>query len=171
VLQNGNALATLGITDPAAIGQFTMLAAIGVPIGAAIYSRIGPRWHVGNVILAESLLVALGFWMMGHATTPTQYTAWAFVAQVGSGMSLPTFLVWTTRGLPYEHRGFGTGLWQGAFALGQFAAALLMPFLAGMAGNMQAAFRLLAVAGVVLAVGGIVGRILRPAGAAASPAG
>jgi MFS family permease len=170
VLQNGNALATLGIIDPAAIGRYTMFAAVGVPIGAFLYSRVGPRWHIGTVVLAESLLVAIGFWMMGHAQSASGYTAWAFVAQVGSGMSLPTFLVWTTRGLAFEHRGLGTGLWQGAFAIGQFLAALLMPFLAGMSGSMQGAFQWLAIAGIVLAAGGLAGRLFRPGGAAAGPA-
>jgi len=76
---------------------------------------------------------------------------------------LPTLLVWAMSGLHFAIRGRGAGLWQSAFAFGQFLSPVVVTFAAAHAGGLQAAFVVLsygALAGllVVLAVAGRIGR-------------
>lgn len=160
ITQNGNALYALGFRDPARIAMYTVVCTIGVPTGSFLYSQLSARLHIGVLVFTEFLLIAAGFWFMGHATTAEEYTAWAFINQVGCGMVLPTMLVWTTRGLAYEIRGFGNGMWQGAFAIGQFATAFLLPFLNALLGGLSAAFTILGLMALVTAIGAIVAKQL-----------
>lgn len=152
ITQNGNALSALGVTDPAKIGLYTDICSVGVPTGSFLYGRLSNRLHIGNLVFLDFLLIGVGFWFMGHAATPAQYTAWAIVNQLGCGMVLPTMLVWTTRGLAYDIRGLGNGIWQGSFAVGQFATALLLPFLTGRLGGLAGAFRAVGVAALSVAI-------------------
>jgi len=158
ITQNGNALAALGVNDPAKIGLFTEVSSIGVPVGTFLYSRVAPRWHISHLLFVDYVLIGAGFWLMGHAHGVGQYTAYGFINQLGCGMVLPTMLVWTTSGLAYEIRGFGNGLWQGAFAVGQFITAVLLPFLTLRLGALSSTFKLLGVFALVTALGALIGR-------------
>jgi hypothetical protein len=71
------------------------------------------------LLALEFLLIGVGFFFMSSAVEANGYTGWAFIMQLGCGMLLPTMLVWTTRGLAFDIRGKGTGMWQGAYAVGQ----------------------------------------------------
>lgn len=87
---------------------------------------------------------------MSRAESPAAYTAYAAINQFGCGMALPTMLVWTTRGLAYSIRGLGTGLWQGSFAIGQFATSLVIPFLWQWRGSLDLAFGAVGTAAMVI---------------------
>jgi MFS family permease len=84
----------------------------------------------------------------------------AFVNQLGCGLVLPTMLVWTTRGLAYEIRGRGNGMWQASFAVGQFASGMLLTLLGKQLGGLLAAFTALSVVCFVVAAAAIVGALL-----------
>ncbi len=158
ITQNGNALSALGVKDPAKIGLYTDLCSIGVPVGSFLYSRFSTRLHIGTLVFVDFLLIGLGFWFMGHADSPAQYTAWAFVNQIGCGMVLPTMLVWTTRGLAYEIRGLGNGIWQGSFAIGQFATALILPYLTGQLGGLGGAFKVVGSVALITALAALISK-------------
>jgi MFS family permease len=128
ITKNAEALVSLGVSDPALIGKYTMLASIGVPLGTFIYwgvSRLPIRW----LLLLDFTLIGVGFVLMGHASNPEGYAWGSFINQIGCGIVLPTMLVWATRGLAYEIRGLGNGLWQAAFAIGQFLSGMVVTLL------------------------------------------
>jgi len=74
--------------------------------------------------------------LMGRAPDPNAYAWGSFVNQIGCGVVLPTMLVWATRGLAYSIRGRGTGMWQAAFAIGQFLSGMLVTLLSQQEGGL-----------------------------------
>lgn len=66
-------------------------------------------------------------------------------------MVLPTLLTWAVKGLPFEIRGRGTGIWQATFSVGQFITGFAVPIIALRMGGIVPAFQVLG--GVALASG------------------
>jgi predicted MFS family arabinose efflux permease len=128
VTKNAEALVALGVHDPALIGEYTMLASIGVPLGTFIFWGVA-RLPIGWLLLLDFALIGVGFLSMGGATDPAAYSWGSFINQVGCGLVLPTMLVWATRGLSYSIRGRGNGMWQAAFAIGQFLSGMVVTLL------------------------------------------
>jgi MFS family permease len=147
-IQASSGLALLGLHDPARIGFLTSVASIGVPLGTLIYSRVG-RMPVQRLLVIEFAALALGFMVMGQAGSPKLFLIGCFINQVGAGMLLPTLLVWAMSLLAFEIRGRGAGLWQSAFALGQFLSPVLVTFAASHTGGLQGAFTALSAAAMV----------------------
>jgi MFS family permease len=158
ITQNGNALKILGVTDPTKQGILTMIGSLGVPIGTFLYWGAS-RLPIGWLVFVDFLLVGVGFWGMGHAGNPSAYVEAAFVNQLGCGLVLPTMLVWTTRGLAYDVRGRGNGLWQASFAIGQFGSGMLLTFFGKQLGGLLAAFSALSIVCFVFAAAAIVGAL------------
>jgi MFS family permease len=145
ITQNGNALATLGVREPSRAGLLTMIASLGVPIGTFGY-WFASRLRIGWLLFLNFALIGIGFFGMGHANAPGEYVAFAFINQIGCGLVLPTMLVWTTRDLPFEIRGRGNGMWQGSFAIGQFASGMVLQLLGDQfGGRLLPAFTVLSV--------------------------
>jgi hypothetical protein len=144
-----------------------MVASLGVPIGTFGY-WFASRLPIGWLLCLDLALIGAGFFGMGHAGAPTDYVAFAFVNQVGCGLVLPTMLVWTTRDLPFAIRGRGNGMWQGAFAIGQFVSGMVLQLLGDQfGGRLLPAFSVLSVVCVVVAVAALLGALSRGRGAAA----
>jgi predicted MFS family arabinose efflux permease len=135
ITKNAEALVALGVRDPAQIGRFTMLASIGVPVGTFIYWGVS-RLPIGWLLLLDFTLIGVGFVLMGRATDPNAYAWGSFVNQIGCGIVLPTMLVWATQGLAYSIRGRGTGMWQAAFAIGQFLSGMVITLLSKQLGGL-----------------------------------
>jgi predicted MFS family arabinose efflux permease len=135
ITKNGEALYSLGLTNAAAIGKLTMLASIGVPLGTFAFWKLS-RLEIGWLLFIDFALVGGGFVLMGRATDTTAYTWGSFVNQIGCGLVLPTMLVWATRGLAYAIRGRVNGLWQAAFAIGQFLSGMVVTFLSKQLGGL-----------------------------------
>jgi MFS family permease len=169
ITQNANALAALGVHDAQRVGVLTMIASLGVPIGTFAY-WIASRLRIGWLLCLDFALIGIGFFGMGRAGDPGSYVMSAFINQLGCGLVLPTMLVWTTRGLPFEIRGRGNGMWQGAFAIGQFASGMVLQFLGEQSGGLLPAFSRLSVVCFVVAAASIVGALFGGRGAAAAAA-
>jgi MFS family permease len=125
ITKNAEALVALGVSDPARIGTLSVIATIGVPLGTFIYwglSRLPIPW----LLCVDFALIGFGFVWMGRATDPTFYEWGSFINQVGCGLVLPSLLVWATRGLAFNIRGRGTGMWNAAFAIGQFLSGMIV---------------------------------------------
>jgi MFS family permease len=151
VTKNAEAMVSLGVSDPAIIGRYTMLASIGVPLGTFIYwglSRSPIHW----LLLIDFALLGVGFMWMGQAADPTAYAWGSFVNQVGCGIVLPTMLVWATRGLTYSIRGRGIGMWQAAFAIGQFLSGMAVTLLSKQVGGLLPALRVMGEAACAFAL-------------------
>jgi predicted MFS family arabinose efflux permease len=128
ITKNAEALVSLGVSNPSVIGKYTMLASIGVPLGTFIYWGVA-RLPIGRLLLLDFALIGSGFVLMGRSTEPTAYVWGSFINQIGCGLVLPTMLVWASRGLAYSIRGRGIGMWQAAFAIGQFLSGLVVTLL------------------------------------------
>jgi MFS family permease len=163
-IQASSGLALLGLTDPGRIGFLTSLASIGVPLGTVLYSRIG-RMPVQRLLAMEFATLALGFMVMGQGGSPKVFLIGCFINQVGAGMLLPTLLVWAMSLLSFEIRGRGAGLWQSAFALGQFLSPVAVTFAASHTGGLQGAFTTLSLGALLglIIIALIAGRIGRGA--------
>jgi len=101
------------------------------------------RLHIGWLLSLDFLLIGIGFMWMGGTADPTAYALAANVQQIGCGLVLPTLLVWASRGLAYDIRGRGVGLWQGAFGIGLFISAAVLTFLGKEVNGLLAAFSVL----------------------------
>lgn len=153
-IQAPNGLTALGWTDPAKNGFWTSVASIGVVIGTYIFSRV-VQWPVKRLLLIEFALLAVGFAVMGSATSPEQFLVGCFINQLGAGLLLPTLLVWAISILPFAIRSRGAGMWTGAFSIGQFLSPLAVTFFGQQLGGLIPAFMAmggLAAGGVVLAL-------------------
>ncbi|MDE2301369.1 MAG: MFS transporter [Sphingomonadales bacterium] len=166
-IQAPGGLAALGLASPARRGFLTSLASIGVPLGTFVYSRLAERFPVARLLLAEFLLLAVGFALMARAGNVPGFLVGCFVNQIGAGMLLPTLLVWSMSILSFAIRGRGTGLWQSAFAFGQFLSPVVVTFAGKRAGGLLGAFGVLALA----ALGGAVAALVAGRGSPAMARG
>lgn len=161
ITKNAEALVALGVSDPARIGTLSVIATIGVPLGTFIYwglSRLPIPW----LLCVDFALIGLGFVWMGRATDPTFYEWGSFINQVGCGLVLPSLLVWATRGLAFNIRGRGTGMWNAAFAIGQFLSGMIITALSKPLGGLLPTLSLMGFVSLAVAVvAAVTGLILR----------
>jgi MFS family permease len=150
-LQFSLALDSIGVKDGAAIGKYSSIASLGVPIGAILFKLISRR----SVVFQFSLMfMLLGLGMVGIGLDlgirPT--IAFAWIQQLGSGMTIPVLLAWSLRELPEQFRGRGMGWWASAFFLGQFVSPLFVSFVKGWSGSLLNTFIVAGVLCVVIAM-------------------
>jgi MFS family permease len=148
--QGSLALEALGVTDPARIGKLTALANLGVPLGTLVFRGLA-RWPIGLLLSCELVVIGGGFIWMGKAAESQAFVLAAGLNQVGCGMILPTLLTWATRGLAFEVRGRGTGLWTGTFSIGQFLSGMVITFVGEHAGGLSSAFVVVGVTAIAAA--------------------
>ncbi|MFO1402340.1 MAG: MFS transporter [Steroidobacteraceae bacterium] len=122
-------LPKFGVTDPGRIGSLMGLVSWGMVTGAIGYQFVVKR-SLAVLLLGELTLIAGSFLVMGKATTHQAVVAAAFVNQIGCGGLLPTLITASMRFLPFEHRGRGSGIWQGSLAACQFIVGMTFPALA-----------------------------------------
>jgi MFS family permease len=139
ITQNANALVALGVHDPGTIGDLSAIASLGVPVGTFIFWGVA-RLRVSWLLFASFGLIGAGFTWMGATATPVGYAWAANLQQIGCGLVLPTLLVWATRGLAFEIRGRGTGVWTAVFTIGQFLSGIALTFSSKQLGGLLPTF-------------------------------
>jgi len=160
-IQASSGLAAHGITSPAEAGFLTSIASLGVPIGTCIYGRL-PHDHVARLLFAEFLVLGIGFLLMSFAPSATGFLIGCGINQLGAGLLLPTLLVWAMSALSFDVRARGTGIWQSAFALGQFLSPIVVTSFARSEGGLLPGLQWLGYAGLAAALFALV-RAGRPA--------
>lgn len=124
IVQLGPILELSGAVSPGIIGLIGAGTNLGVGLGTFVFDRLKSK--AGPMLLALGLAVAaIGYIGIGLSSVLTMIAAFAILACIGSGILLPNMLTWTMRRLPAEMRGRGTGMWTGAFFLGQFLAPIV----------------------------------------------
>jgi MFS family permease len=151
ITKNAEALNALGVSDTAQITRLTTLASIGVPLGTFIFWGVS-RVQIGWLLFADFALVGIGFAWMGQAADPHVYAWGSFINQIGCGLVLPTMLVWATRGVAYGIRGRVNGMWQAAFAIGQFLSGMVVTLLSHLLGGLLPTLSVMGKAILVFAV-------------------
>ena len=124
IVQLGPILELSGAVSPGIIGLIGAGTNLGVGLGTFVFDRLKDK--AGPMLLALGLAVAaIGYIGIGLSSILPMIGAFAILACIGSGILLPNMLTWTMRRLPAEMRGRGTGMWTGAFFLGQFLAPIV----------------------------------------------
>jgi len=135
IVQFGPILELSGEVSPGTIGLIGAAGNVGVGVGTVLFERMKDK--AGPGLLAAGLLIAaIGYTGAGLSTDLWVIAAFAVFACIGSGILLPNMLTWTMRRLPAEMRGRGTGMWTGAFFLGQFVAPLVATASFGITGGL-----------------------------------
>jgi MFS family permease len=144
IVQLGPILQLAGPASPAQIGIVGAIANLGVAFGSLLF-RLG-RARAGPFLLAMGLgLATVGYAGAGMSGGFAAIAFFAVVACIGSGLMLPNMLSWLMRLLPAEMRGRGTGIWTGAFFLGQFIAPLIATAIAGRTQGLETVLQIYAV--------------------------
>jgi len=140
-----------GITAVPAIGAFAALASLATAGGAYAFGRISGRGAATLLPIAFGL-AGIGLVVIGVTSVVPVIVLGAVIASAGTGLMLPTLLVWAVSGLTFEQRGRGTGLWTAALFLGEFVCPLLIVAFTGALGGLGAAVVLVGAIAVLLAL-------------------
>jgi MFS family permease len=126
-------LDSLGIKGQA-VGNYTGIASIGVPIGAIFFNAISNK-SIYFRFAAMFTLIGLGMIGIGLGANIPTVVASAFIQQLGCGMTIPTLIAWGLSSVPSEFRGRGMGFWTSGFFLGQFISPLVVSSVRSMIGG------------------------------------
>jgi MFS family permease len=152
--------ASLGITNPQAIGPISAAASIATAILAFLFARLA---RLGaKVLLPVALgLMAIGYvvvWIAATGSSLAGVIAGVLVASAGTGLLLPTLVSWAIGRIPFVARGRSTGVWTASFFLGQFVTPLVIAGLQGaLSLSLGAAIGIVGIACAVIAIALAVG--------------
>lgn len=124
VVQLGPILGLSGDISPGVIGIIGAMTNIGVGVGTLLFHKM-KNIEPSRFLALGLVVAALGYAGAGLSSSLAAIAAFAVLTCIGSGILLPNMLTWTMRRLPADMRGRGTGMWTGAFFLGQFLAPLV----------------------------------------------
>ncbi len=141
-VQQGMALAALGLDRPSDIGMSAAITSLGVPIGSLLFIPLR-RYPIRALLIAEFFLLAISLVGISRATDRWAFVLPALFGLIAAGALLPTLIAWTLDNMPARYLGRGVGVFQSMFACGQFASALVVPFFAKMTGSVLHAFGVL----------------------------
>ena len=140
-----------GITAVPTIGAFTALASLATAGGAYAFGRVSGRGTATLLPIAFGL-AGIGLVVLGATSVVPVIVLGAVIASAGTGLMLPTLLVWAQSGLTFEQRGRGTGLWTAALFLGEFVCPLLVVAFTGALGGLGPAVVLVGAVALLLAL-------------------
>lgn len=145
IVQLGPILQISGAVSPLMIGLIGAVCNIAVSLGAFAFHKSG--LEAGPGLLAAGLFIsAIGYVGAGLSDNLPLIAGCLVLSSIGSGIMLPNMLTWTMRALPARARGRGTGLWTGAFFLGQFLAPIVAGAITGVTGGLAMTLMVLAFA-------------------------
>lgn len=140
-----------GITAVPTIGAFAALASLATAGGAYTFGRVSARGTATLLPIAFGL-AGTGLVLLGATSMVPVIVLGAVIASAGTGLMLPTLLVWAQSGLTFEQRGRGTGLWTAALFLGEFVCPLLVVAFTGALGGLGAAVVLVGAIALLLSL-------------------
>jgi MFS family permease len=138
-LQFSLVLDAIGIKDRSQIGNISAAASIAVPIGALVFKLFSKR-SIALQLLIIAVLIGVGLAGIGLSHSKMSVMVFAFVQQLGCGMTVPVLIAWGLNSLPPEFRGRGMGFWSSAFFLGQFISPLVVTGVRKLSGSLLNAF-------------------------------
>jgi MFS family permease len=144
----------LGVTDPGQVGALSALASAGTAAGAFSYRLMG-RFSPAVMLAVSFGLSGLGFLLVWFSGDLALAMVGAVIASAGTGLSVPTLLIWTVARLEQKVRGTGTGIWTSVNWLGQFASPIVVGAFAATAGGLAAGIGYLGILVLALAAGWI----------------
>jgi MFS family permease len=145
------ALNAHGVSDSGHIGMISAITGGGIVAGTLVFQRV-IGFPIGLLLLIEFALIGIGFVGMSYAPDYQWLVGWVVVNQIGCGMTLPTLLTWAIRGLAFEIRGRGTGLWQSVFSVGQFLGPIAFTLVAARVAGVLPSFQVFGAAALICAL-------------------
>jgi MFS family permease len=143
IVKLGEILALTSAVSPAIIGGIGAAVNVGVAAGSMSFRRFKGA-SAPKLISLGLGLAAVGYLLASLSISLLVTSAGAIITCFGSGLLLPTMLNWVLKELPENVRGRGTGLWTGAFFLGQFSAPIAIAALQANLGGLETVLLLMA---------------------------
>ena len=140
-----------GVTSSGTVGTISAVMSLATAVGAWLFTRVSglsPR----VLVPIEFGLSALGLGVVFAAASVPFIVLGAVITGFGTGLLLPTLVVWAVHRLSFEQRGRGTGLWTGALFIGQFACPLVITALGFAGADLGSALGLLGAASAAMAL-------------------
>jgi MFS family permease len=159
-VQLGFILGGISVNSPLTIGLVAALANVAVAAGAISFRFL--RLRGSTLLVAAAFVAGCGFIGVALSTTLPLLLASAMVNGLGTGLLLPTMLNMTMANLPFEMRGRGTGIYMGAFFIGQFLSPIVVTLVAKASGSLTNAIASFGIASLVAALAGAAAMYLRP---------
>lgn len=156
IVKLGNILALKTDISPQFIGQMSGIVNVAMILGAVSFGLLKSKLSAPALISIAGLLMAIGYATMATTSSVPLTVAACSIVVLSSGMLLPTFLTWVMSLLAAETRGRGTGLWQGAFFLGQFVAPIVAVAISQPLGSLENALLVFAGISLVLMISGVI---------------
>jgi MFS family permease len=152
VIQQGIALSSLGVQDPARLGLLTALASLANPVGTLVFWRVS-HWRASLLLAIEFAIIGSACVVIGFVQTDIQFAMAAAMGLFGCGLLLPTLISWTMRSLPFSGRARGTGIFQSMLMLGQFVSGVLLALLTtSISGSILKSFAVIGAAALLAAL-------------------
>lgn len=156
IVQQGAILALKTSITPQLVGQMSAITNITLMIGTFAFGLLKKRASRPSLLSIGSLMIVAGYVSIPLATSVPMTVAACALVTFAAGILLPTFLTWVMSLLPFEVRGRGVGMWQGAFFLGQFVAPIFSVALSKATGGLENAFYFVSVIAAALAFFGFI---------------
>ena len=123
-VQHGRIFAALGLSSPARISIFVMLASLGTIVGGYAFKQTKLR-NVTEMLAVVYLVFGVSY--IGLYWSPDYRIGTVFdaIGQFAGGFSFPVVLWWTLGQFDASSRGRGTGIWSACFYVGSFFSPLL----------------------------------------------
>ncbi|WP_201294954.1 MULTISPECIES: MFS transporter [unclassified Nocardiopsis] len=140
-----------GVTSTGTVGVISAVMSLATAVGAGLFGRVSavtPR----VLVPVEFGLSALGLGIVFAAPSVPVIVVGAVVTGFGTGLLLPTLVLWAVNRLSFEQRGRGTGLWTGALFVGQFTCPLIVAGIAASGADLRGSLGVLGAASAVMAL-------------------
>jgi MFS family permease len=150
-----------GMGAPQIIGLTSAAGGIAVPVGGLIFKFLS-KWRLAHILSVAFALIASGVTLFvgdGHYVVTC---AGIVITGIGCGITLPAVLTAIMSRLSFAQRGRGTGGWQTAFFLGNFASPVIVLVLTAKMGGLPTALLVFAGAGAVAFVISLLAGLITP---------
>ncbi len=134
-------LTARGMGSPQMIGLTSAVGGLAVPLGGFLFKTIS-RWPLFAILSLAFAMIATGLWLfVGDGSYPLT-CAGIIITGLGCGITLPAVLTSIMAKLNSDQRGRGTGGWQTAFFLGNFASPVIVLVLTAKLNGLDHALRI-----------------------------
>lgn len=130
-------LGGIGVNSPQTAGMVASACSVMIVIGTLsvhFLSRLGLR--TPHCLALAFGLIGVSFLFIPGINSWQGILIVALINGLGCGLMLPTLAIWNMRELPWQRRGFGTGMWYGSYCLGMFFSPILVVMVAKVSGSL-----------------------------------
>lgn len=152
IVQLSFILQSLNVTDADRVGMLSAVASAATAAGALSYRFLCHLSPAVKLALAFGM-AGSGFVLVWFADSLLPTMIGAIIASAGTGLSVPTLMIWTIGGLEQKVRGTGTGVWTSVNLLSQFSSPIIVGTTVAIGGGMATGIGYFGVLIVAIALG------------------